>query len=343
MKKLNIVLVIIFGFCLNILAQQPVLPQTPVYQEETGGEPEHIMNEWELRYCLPMKKYKESERLYLNIPVFREKGVRAIMPFGFRLSESSEVPLKPVDGNLVESEDISLHSSGHFETLNYLLCDSTVYGIKLKYPADNVKKQEIKDELGKIFRGADYSNNKRAVYSDEDFIVKDDKANGYIEIYSLFHYPIYDNIYPGVRQKVYYPPAWFGVSENEEVMLAFFNQESKENNVQSGVKIYYKGVSPIKFRSVQFILDDNEIIDLPLDSEYIDTYGDYIVERNTRRYLYPEYLQKIIRSQKVVVRITGENRSVEYIMPEFQRYSLYTTFEYFRWQATNSMVKYKGV
>ena len=48
------------------------------------------------------------------------------------------------------------------------------------------------------------------------------------------------------------------------------------------------------------------------------------------------------RSKVINVELVGEGGKVLYEMPDFQRVSVHTAYEYFRWNVTNPMVKYRA-
>ena len=94
---------------------------------------------------------------------------------------------------------------------------------------------------------------------------------------------------------------------------------------------------------IRFILDD-ETIELPLEVEYTDVVdgGKSIEERDTRTFLFPEVLKAMDRSAEVGVELVGEGGRFLYKMPAFQRASVHTAYEYFRWNVTNPMAKYRA-
>jgi len=342
MKK-NLVLISLLFVYLFSFAQQPRLPIVDGYLQNTGNV---SLNKAGIikKYCLPLQRYKDNEQLLLNSPVFREKGVRNIIPFGYRLNRFSEIKLNYLEDNLQESFDMQLPVNNYFNSIKYLFCDSMVYGIKLILSDNDDKKLEnIIDELNEVFINEDYKTKKSIVYSNCDFALRVNFNRNEIEIYSLFHYPIVENILQGVGQKTYYAPFWYDFDDDTSIMLAFSNQESKENNVQSLFKVYYKGKTPFNFNLIRFTLDDKKVLEYVIEPEFVEKTETNIVEKDTRVFIFPEDLQKMAKAATIKIEIISDNSTIIYQMPWFQKHSLHTIFEYFRWQATNPMQKYRGV
>lgn len=345
MKRIKSILVlhILLIASLNGFAQQPRLPQVKKYLEQTGNIVNGQALIKEKRYCLLQEDYKESKQLMLDIPVFRDKGVRAIMPLGFKLSNLSEIPMESSTDNISSSKRLPLYNSLYFQEISYHFCDSTVYGITLYINPESEKRfADIEEELMNHFSKADCMGHNVSIYSDEDITVQLDKGNFTVEIYSLFHYPIVESLYPGVSHKVYYGPFELIYSDNQNIMLAFLNQESKENNIQTAFKIWYQGESPIRFKSVCFKVNGQDNYEFKLETELTDQTDNGVVERDTRTFIMPDILQTLHRAHQIEIIIKGENGTLTYEMPWFQRASLNTAYEYFRWHVTNPMAKYRA-
>lgn len=345
MKKIKhiIAIHILLAASLSGFAQQPRLPQVKKYLEQTSDVVNGQAQIKEKRYCLLQQDYKEQSQLMLDIPVFSNKGISAIMPFGFKLNSLSEIPMESSTNNISVSKRLPLHNPYYFKEISYQFCDSTVYGITLYINPESGKEQtDIEQELINRFSKADCTKKNISIYSDEDFAVQLDKNKHIIEIYSLFHYPTVESFYPGVSHKVYYSPFEFIQSDNERIMLAFFNQESKENNIQTAFKVWYRGKSPIKLSSICFQLNGQDNYNFELESELTDQTNDGITERDTRTFIMPDILQKLQSAHQIEITIKGENKTLTYEMPWFQRASLKTAYEYFRWHVTNPMAKYRA-
>lgn len=67
-----------------------------------------------------------------------------------------------------------------------------------------------------------------------------------------------------------------------------------------------------------------------------------VEECDTRTFIFPEVLRAMDRSKVINVELVGEGGKVLYEMPDFQRVSVHTAYEYFRWNVTNPMVKYRA-
>jgi hypothetical protein len=342
-KKNSIILLLIFPVVL--FSQQPRMPHVEMYLSETGKPVTAISPIVEKKYCLPMQRYNHSEKLILDLPVFKNLGVRAILPFGFSLNKLSEIQMLSINDNLQESVFRPLNFDSVFSGLSYMFCDSVVYGIRIQVNEglQRVRKEQIIKELDKYFTVPDFSNERMIVYSDEDFLVRYFLQENKIEAFSLFHYPVVESNAPGIKQKVYFGPQWYEFPEGEAIMLAFFNQETKENNVQLAAKLYFRGKELIGFNELRFKLENGLVINYSLQQEFVEKEKGIKTERDTRIYMHYEQLKKMMQSRVVEVEVVGTNKKLSYKMPAFQKYSLYIAYQYYRWQATNPMVKYRGI
>ena len=244
---------------------------------------------------------------------------------------------------MAESTVRPFYSKSIFSGVSYQFCDSVIYGITLFYDTqDNAKRAAIEKNLVRHFKKADYEQGGAVVYSDPDYAVR--LLPGKVEFYSLFHFPVVETFYPGVSHKVWYGPYNYEAN-GASVMLAFYNQESKENNIQSAFKVSYKypAGKSFKMNLIRFILDDITY-ELPLEIEYSDVTdgGKAVEELDTRTFVFPEVLKAIDRSKTVKVELVGEGGRLLYEMPAFQRASVHTAYEYFRWNVTNPMAKYRA-
>lgn len=342
-KKKGMILLLLFPVV--VWSQQPRIPRVETYLSETGEPVTALRPTVNKNYCLPMQRYLPSEQLILDCPVFRNLGVRAIMPFGFSLNKFSEIQLLRTKNNLQESGCLPLRCDSVFSGISYMFCDSVVYGIRIQVNEGGRRagKEQIVEELDKYFTAPDFSNKNRIVYSDEDFLVKYCLRENKIEVFSLFHYPIVESVAPGIKQKVYYGPQWYEFSEEDAVMLAFFNQETKENNVQLAAKLYFRGKQLAGLKELRFHLENGLVLSYQLQQEFTANEKGTKTERDTRIFMHYEQLKKMMQSRTVGVEIVGQFRTLSYQMPAFQKYSLHTAYEYFRWQATNPMIKYRGI
>lgn len=340
--KCYIVIILSWVGAIQVFAQQPRLKQVDEYLAATG-QPIELKGAPEKQYGLLNTLYNNQKNLMLNLPDLEDYGAREVIPFGFRLSSASEIELACQNGNMSESTICPLYNKSIFSGVLYQFCDSVVYGITLFYDAqDNVKRTAIEKNLVRQFKKIDYKLGDAVVYSDMDYAVR--LLPGKVEFYSLFHFPAVETFYPGVSHKVWYGPYNYE-TEDVSVMLAFYNQESKENNIQSAFKVCYKypAGKPFKMNLIRFILDDITY-ELPLEIEYSNVVdgGKAVEERDTRTFVFPEVLKAIDRSRMVKVELVGEGGRLLYEMPAFQRVSVHTAYEYFRWNVTNPMAKYRA-
>lgn len=337
--KYKIFLFLVGGLYPAVRAQQPRLPQVDRYRAATGREIQLPAPE-EIRYHLLGTLYDKDVRLMLNLPDFHDKGTKEAMPFGYRLKTESEVELKSVAGNLSESTVRKFYNRSVFTGISYLFCDSTVYGIRLYYcPEDKPVREFIGGELDRFFKKADYCSDSLAVYSDPDYLVKIGREK--VEIYSLFHYPAAEVRFPGVTHFYWEAPCMWPVGETA-VSLSFYNQRTKENNWQTAFRLKVTGrEKKFGIKEIRFKTDDTEY-SYSLESDFYTVTDKGYGEADMRTFVFPEEAKEILRSRSVTVSIVGENDSISYPMPMFQRVSLFTAFEYFRWHVTQAMEKYKN-
>ncbi len=344
--KYYIAIIVLWAGMAQAFAQQPRLKQADEYLAMTG-QPDETKKSTEKQCNLLGTLYGENKRLILNLPDLQDVGTREVMPFGYKLNRASEVELTDANNNqgennnLTESSVRTFFNKSIFSGVSYQLCDSVVYGITLFYDDhQHQRRAVIEKNLLRHFQQADYELEGVSVYSDPDYAVRllPDK----VEIYSLFHFPSVETLYPGVSHKVWYGPCRYE-TDGSSLMLAFYNQETKENNIQSAFNVSYKYPAGTSFKMtrIRFMLDD-QTFEFPLEIEYTDISDDgkTLEERNTRTFLFPEELKAITRSQMINVELIGEEGQLLYKMPEFQRASAYTAYEYFRWNVTNPMIKY---
>lgn len=328
--------------CMQLSAQQPRLKQVDEYLSATGRVLK-LKDTPERRYALLQTLYNGQKSLMLNLPDLEDVGAREVMPLGYKLNSASEVSLTKKEGNRCESTVLPLWNKSIFSGVSYQLCDSTVYGITLFFnDSDGLEQSSISKNLLKFFKKEDYKQGNTAVYSDPDYMVKlmPDK----LEVYSSFHYPVVESFYPGVSQKIWYAPYRYEMSD-ASVMLAFYNQESKENNIQSAFRIScrYPSDKLFKMHRIRFILDDTTY-EYPIEIEHsaVVEDGKFREECDTRTFAFPEVLKAIERSHTVIVELEGKGGRISYTMPAFQRASIHTAYEYFRWNVTNPMAKYRA-
>lgn len=324
-----------------MLAQQPRLPQVENYLEATGDVSHREIGET-ARYNLLETLVAKDARLMLNFPDMNDRGTREVMPFGYQLNAASQVKLVHVDGNMATTEVKRLYNKSAFTGVEYALCDSTVYGITFYFDTkDESIRNFVTVQLGAFFGAADYATDSLSVYSDADYLVK--VGNGKVEAYSLFHYPCVEKRFPGV-QHFYWEAPCHVFADGAEVSLAFYNQRTKENNMQLAFKLKMKTEKLSGMKSIKFDTGD-AAYSYQLKSDFIEVEpdGSGMTDADMRVFLSQEDAKHILRSPQVAVTIEGNNgKAVSYVMPSFQKASLSTAFDYFRWNVTNAMVKYKG-
>ena len=325
----------------TMLAQQPRLPQTENYLEATGNVSHRAIGET-ARYNLLGTLVAEDARPMLNFPDMDDRGTREVMPFGYKLNAASQVKFAHVDGNMATTEVRRLYNKSVFTGVEYALCDSTVYGITFYFDAqDEATRNFATAQLDAFFGAADYAADSLSVYSDADYLVK--VGDGKVEAYSLYHYPCVEKRFPGV-QHFYWEAPCHVYADGVDVSLAFYNQRTKENNMQLAFRLSVNAEKLPGMKSIKFETGDAAYF-YRLKSDFTESEpdGSSASEADMRIFIFPEDAKHILRSPQVTVTIEGSNgKVVSYEMPPFQRASLSTAFEYFRWNVTNAMAKYKG-
>lgn len=341
MKIYFVVILLLYMVGGQIFGQQPRLNQVNEYLKDTGIP---IVKEGikERKYNLLATLYNDSKRLMLNLPEINDNGIREVIPLGFKLNNLSELKMAKQHANMSETVVYPLHNPSLFSGVSYLLCDSVVYGVILYHDSYSDVKRKIEKKYSDFFKQVDYKKQSVTVYSDRDYVVK--LLFDRVEIYSLFHFPIVETLYPGISHKVWYGPCLY---ERDEVSirLAFYNQITKENNIQSAFKVSYTYPNtelPFVMKKIRFILDES-FYEFPLELEYSELLNDGTVvkEHDTRTFIFPEVLRELEHTSKINVELIGEGGTFFYEMPAFQRVSIHTAYEYFRWNVTNPMAKYK--
>lgn len=342
--KYYIVIGLLLTSCAQAFAQQPRVKQVEKYLTATGNEVERTQAVLDVKYRLFGSLPQINKCLMLDLPEFSDRGTREVMPFGYQLNGASEVALDRVSGNLAESTVRPFFNKSLFAGVSYQLCDSVVYGITLYYTdPDRRKKAQIKKAMDAFFKRADSTCDTATVYSDPDYAVKvfSDK----VQVYSLYHYPVVESRYPGVSHKVWEGPYTYDTGRSS-LLLAFYNQESKENNIQSAFKVHYKHPGtdePAKMNRIRFILDDATYeYPLEIEREQRSDQGQMIEECDTRTFVHPEVMKAMARASKVTVELEGDGGRLSYQMPAFQQASLRAAYDYFRWNVTHPMAKYRA-
>lgn len=318
------------------MAQQPTSIGCADFVRETGVPASQPGGE--LR--LPQRD-NEPEQLFFDLPLFRSSGVRAVMPFGFLLNRQSQIAMALNRNNRQTGEKLPLNDTRVFSHLQYEFADSTLFGIIL-YPACFAESVAgIEKELASYFGKVDFRRSGQTVYSDDEFVARVDFGRQCVEVYSLFHYPLDHVRVAGVKTVTYsgFIPCF--VTPGQGVRLAFFNQVTKENNVQLAFKVYMHTASPFGLKSISFIPDGGETVTCRLETELTEPGEDGLtVEKDTRTFLFPDVAKKLLKARTIRVVIDGAAGKLAYDMPAYQRYSLFSALEYYRWNVTNPMVKY---
>lgn len=338
MKYIGLLLLLV---CPALWGQQPRLDQVGEYQKMTG-KPHPVKMAAENRYNLLGTLYAKGRNILLNFPEMKDKGTKEILPFGFRLSERTEVKTIHHSGSLCESVSCGLWNESVFSDVSYLLCDSVVYGVRMKYAdTEQTVRGFIQKELKTFFSEADYVSDSLSVYSDADYLVK--VTPDQVMAYSLFHYPAVETRFPGVTHYYWEAPCEMILTDGTRISISFYNQLTKENNWQTAFRLYVRsrGDEPFEPERIRFEVDGISYT-YPLASFFTERTPCGWVEKVMRVFVAPEVLKRLSRTNGLTVTLEGRTRKFDFVMPAYQRASLSTAYEYFRWNVTNALVKYKG-
>ena len=225
------------------------------------------------------------------------------------------------------------------DTVTYFLDDSTVKAVRLTI---NVKNKgavmAMRSILGKYFRQPDFSNRNETVYSDEEFLACLNTQESYLWIQSLDHQPLLEQRIMEVNLRSYKDDGrfWLSLSERENIGLEFYNQITKENNVQLAFRLYYQGPDGSGFSSVSFQLENNKRVNFAVSPALTEG-----VQKVTRCFINREDALAIFRSRKVRITLTGAS-SKSYLLPSYQRHSLKTALQFYKENVTNPLIQYNG-
>lgn len=326
-------------------AQQPRTSVVDDYLDRTGT-PQESSAVATVKHLPMLAEYYESAfPLLLDMPEVGDRGFRELMPFGFCLSSGSEVPMAdsgtgfPLpSANLAVSRPMKLYNRSLADSVQYLFCDSMVYGVRLFSGAE---KEEVRRLLQPYFGQPDYENHAGLLYSDDDYAVRFHEHVG-LEVYSLYHYPAEETRFPGVVQRLWRPP-FFHVAISDAgldvpIDLAFFNQTTKENNVQSAFRL---ATDDIGLRQITFLTPDTVFVyALYPDEPQLQKASRRPMQTCMRTFVSPDVMRLLARASRVEVVVEGSKGRVSYAMPMSQRMSQRMVYEQFRRISTNFHVKY---
>ena len=321
----HIVLIILLCVVFIAPAQQPRLPVVDAYLEETGGvvageRPDSVWVSF-------LEKTYGRTGLLLNFPEVDDRGTKELIPFGFRLSEWSEIPLVPVHDNLCQSGRLPLFNRSMFSSVRYMLCDSTDYGVSL-LGGEHWDRARFIARLKAYFKYADMESDTVSLFSDCDYLVK--VGRNEVEAYALLHYPGVAVSYPGVKLYGWNAPQRIDIDAHH-VDLKFYVQETKENNLQIAFRCHVSDANGAE-RTVKEVCLSNGRVRVACQ-----------VQSEERVFLMPNQVKDLVEDNPVHLLIVFDNgQTITCQMSYAQFMSLKMTYEYFRWNVTNYKVKYKN-
>ncbi|RFM27028.1 hypothetical protein [Deminuibacter soli] len=282
-------------------------------------------------------RWTPTDQFYLSAGFLKPFGVEDLVPFGYRLDNGSAIPLhKGATG--VVSDPLPVTEQRYFSTVRYAFRDSMVTAATLTVKNISDKRAGIEKVLDQYFGHADYKNVRESVYSDEDFAVNLRVADQTLSIVSLDHQALEEQAYPNINLRNYGDNGlfWYDADTARAIGLAFYNQVTKENNVQPAFRLYYRSPVSINLKSVVFELGNGKKISFP-----VNTITEKGLQKVTRCYWNYETGREILRSEKVTVCLQG-TETVRYVMPAYQRHSLQTAVQFYKENVTNPLLQYKG-
>lgn len=287
-----------------------------------------------------------QQAFYLSPTFTKNMGIENLMPFGFKLSDQSEVGLySEVDRWISKPIKIADASDyAPFEEVVYSFHDSILYKFQLLMPSGKEFQKKfpiIQKELDAYFGNKDFSNKQEVVYSDQEYLVRVDFKNGYMEVTSLDHQPLAAQWVQAINLRNYKKVSmfWYDLSDTESIGLEFYNQVAKENNVQMAFRIYYKGNKPLGFTKVNFELSKGTSVAFDV-APFIDLENGQ-VEKVSRCFIDAVEAKEILTAEHVKISLIGqEERSYE--MPAYQKHSLKSALYFYKNNVTNPFIKYRG-
>lgn len=319
------ILLIIWICAFSAKAQQPRMEIVQQYMEQTGAV---VLPEIsDTLFCNILSEERLfSQNLLQNFPEVQDRGMKELIPFGYRLTDRTELKLVRSNSIVTTSEKVPLYNRSMFSSVEYLLCDSTVWGVRLQ-SGKTWNRQLFVSQLKSYFEKTDFDSDTLTVFSDSDYLVRVGTKS--VEAQSLYHTPDMTVSFRGVDLHV------FGCKTpvfEEDICLNvdFYVQETKENNLQLAFQCSAFTVNG-EYEKVEKISFKNET-----------GHYDYYVDSEKRVFLMPDAVKRLTEYGPVSVSATMQNgRRLEYRMPYYQYRSLLKAYEYFCWNVTNYKTKYK--
>lgn len=281
--------------------------------------------------------WQGRDRFYLSAPFFSAWGLTDILPFGFRLTPRSQLRLvTPAEGQQ-ESYFVATSKPVPFDSVRYSLGDGVVRKVELKGGGTSgAARRRICEVLDHYFGKADFANEQEAVYSNEQLLAVWRLQTQSLVVQSLDHQALTEQSVPGYRFYKDEGRFWFSISENEAVGLEFYNQLTRENNVQLAFRLHFKGPAPVDIRQICFQLAGGQHLRLAVTTTKAEG-----LTKVSRCFLYEREAQKIAASSTVRVLVVGRRR-VSYRLPAYQKHSLKTALQFYKENVTNPLVMYSG-
>ena len=273
---------------------------------------------------------------YLSIPFLKEAGIEDLMPFGFRLTPQSQVRLQ---ANGRESYPVKTSDTTLLQSVTYFLVDSVVKKVQLHInPNRKGAAATLKAMLKRHFGRYEFSNSEETAYSDDDFLASLDTKSNMLCIQSLDHQPLEEQRIMEVNLRTYRDDGrfWFSLSDQEAIGLEFYNQITKENNVQLAFRLHYQGASPMALKQVCFEPEGAPKMSFPVSP--VTSGG---TEKVTHCFIRPEDARRLAKAQNVRVTLLGKTVK-SYYLPTYQLHSLKTALQFYKENVTDPLIQYNG-
>lgn len=278
---------------------------------------------------------------YLSASFTKSFWIDDLLPFGFKLNKQSRLKIDSAQQHTFISHAIPVTDTTFFSSAVYSFNDSVVQKVRL-YPVRSNNILKIRDTLEKVldayFYQKDFTNANETVYSDDDLLVSINIKDNFLEISSLNHQRLLEEIAVGINLRNYKIDNRmdYHLAPGEAVHLGFYNQITKENNVQLAFNIQYNSSKPINYNEVIFEISGEQRVLFRVKPA---KNGDG--EKVSRCFIDIADAKRILKSEKVKIILSGPNTK-SYLLPEYQKHSLKTAIQFYKENVTHPLIHYPG-
>lgn len=278
-----------------------------------------------------------THKFFISAEFLKPFGIEDLVPFGYRLNSSSQIKVNTVERKQF-SDVLPVTDTTVFSSVQYAFRDSMTTVATLAIRNFTGNRSKIESELNKHFGHADFKNANETVYSDEDFLVALNAKSKTMEVVSLDHQQLLEQIISNINLRNYKDDSrfWFNIDAARAVGLEFYNQVTKENNVQMAFRLYNNSPKALHIKQIVFQLDGAKKISFP-----VSTITDARMEKITRCFIQYDVARQILHAENVKVIVRGD-AMLSYEMPAYQRHSLKSAIQFYKENVTNPLLQYKG-